>query len=157
MRLNEIFGMNYDMFGWIAPGGKVILATPNQAASDETVFHGQVARELMGLKSYDAAFKAGYVRWLLEDGILEMENTALNPTDELVDTINKGVKNIEKITKEPKKYKHFKGANARSGEPLHIMSYQYQMKFQNGLRESYLRKDSLNDLIKSLRGYIQGS
>ena len=68
-QLNEYFAIPYDMFGWIAPGGKVMLATPKQSASSHVYYHKEVAKEL-GFGSHKAAWKAGYVRWLCEDGVL---------------------------------------------------------------------------------------
>lgn len=144
MQLNEYFSMDYDMFGWIAPGGVVHLATPEQAAHPtKNYFHPQVAGDL-GVGGYIKAWKAGYVRWLIEENELRLE-TNRSITPELIETVHKGVKSIEKLTKQPIKFGHFEGPKAKSKQPFEILYYKMEA------RNVEIYSESLSDLIRRMK------
>ena len=129
-QLNEYFAIPYDMFGWIAPGGKVMLATPKQSASSHVYYHKEVAKEL-GFSGYVAAWKAGYVRWFCEGGELVME-TNQPISEQLIATVTKGAKTIEKLAQNPDKFRHFDGTRSA----FHIMDYCMDAKGFYESRES---------------------
>ena len=115
-QLDEVFYMNYDMFGWIEPSGKVHLATPKQAASKKDYFHYEMIRDLK-VGGMDKALRRGWVRWFCDDNALYMETQSENPS--VIATIQKGVKSIEKLATKPSKLKHFMGSDS----PIIIASY----------------------------------
>jgi hypothetical protein len=126
MRIDEVFTMGYDMFGWIESGGKVILATPAMAKSWAEYYHLDISKEKLGVSSMSAAYKNGHVRWFLEHGTLEIENTTLAANEEtIINTVSKGIKQIEQLAQNPKKFKHFTGELAREQEPMMIYWYSY--------------------------------
>lgn len=150
MRIDEVFVMEYDMFGWLAPGGKVILATPAMAKAPGEYIHTTVAQELLGFGTYSEAFKNGYVRWLAEGGELMLENTVMPANDEgIINTVKKGIESIEKIAKTPAKFKHFDGWNAQQQKPMFFHSYEYT----GGARftdPSYFLQESARALIQRM-------
>lgn len=150
MRINEFFEMNYDMFGWLAPGGKVILATPKQAKAPNPIFHVDVAYELLGISTYEQAFEKGYIRWLLRNGMLKMENTELPANDEdILNTLSVGVPAIEQLAKTPAKFKHFVGKEAKKQEPMSVFGYEYTGGYQT--KRGYFDDSSLRGLLNQMR------
>lgn len=103
-RLQEFFLMSYSAWGWMLPGGVIKMANPAQAKDHKSWIHTTMARDL-GKSGYDAAFKAGWIRWYVEDNTLWLNTWVWKPTH--VATISKGIKNIEKIVSDPKKIRHF--------------------------------------------------
>ena len=124
--LDEEFLMDYDLFGWIDPSGKLLLASPAQAASSKLYYHEIMIGE-KGFSSKQAAFKEGWVRWLVERNTIYMESNQ-PVSEQLIKTVQKGVKNIEKVAQDPKKTSHFKGRMARMGEAIFIMGYHLDTK-----------------------------
>lgn len=152
--LTEYFSMSYDAFGWILPGGRVAMATPAQAKSPQMYIHTDVGADL-GKSSYREAFNAGWVRWLVLDDTLSLEYSRVF-TEEIYNTIAKGVPKLEKTLSNPKKFAHFIGRKARSqssaGEPLMIMRYVAEV----GMGDNYAveSSNSLKGLLVKLKTKI---
>ena len=143
-QLNEYFPIIYDMFGWIAPGGKVMRATKKQSADPKKSYiHSQLAKEWR-LGSTKSAYRAGYVRWLCRDGILVME-TEQPISDNLITTVNTAVQAIEKLAQDPKNFRHFPGTK----DAFHILFYQM------GAKNFYREADSLRELVQAMRGHLE--
>lgn len=113
--------LNYDLFGWIEPGGKLLLASVAQAHSSKTYYHEVMIGE-KGYRSKKEAFAAGWVRWFVQRNTLYMQ-TSKYINEELIKTISKGVKNIEKVAQNPAKISHFQGPMAKKGQAIFIMQY----------------------------------
>ena len=147
-KLDEYFSMPYDMFGWIAPGGKLILATAKQAKSDEQYLHSDLASDFVGRPSYTAAYDAGYIRWFLQNGRLDMYTP--NPvTQDLIDTIDTGIAAIEKVAGDPSKFNHFNGDQAKKGERMYIIKYRLDA------RDFWANKESRYALITAMKGKLE--
>ena len=82
----------YDLFGWIEPSGKLLLASKAQERSSKTYYHEIMIGE-KGFSSKQAAFKEGWVRWLVERNTIYMESNQ-PVSEQLIKTVQKGVKNI---------------------------------------------------------------
>jgi hypothetical protein len=103
--LNEYFSMPYEMWGWIAPGGKVHLATADMARSQKSYIHSDMIKKLR-FPGYVKAWQAGWVRWFVLYGELKME-TSEKISPELITTVTQGIKNITKLASDPNKIRHF--------------------------------------------------
>jgi hypothetical protein len=126
MRLTEIFSdqLAYDMWGWIQADGKVKMATPAQAESPRHYYHPDLAREL-GKDGYTEAFASGWARWFLKDGELRIEIPEFDY--DMLTTLDKGIKKIEELVKNPKNFRHFVGRMAiqqsQENAPMAILRY----------------------------------
>ena len=111
----------YDLFGWIEPSGKLLLASKAQERSSKTYYHEIMIGE-KGFSSKESAFHAGWVRWFVERNTLYMQ-TIQPISEELIKRVIKGVKNIEKVAQDPAKISHFQGPMAKSGQGVFVMKY----------------------------------
>ncbi len=114
--LNEVFAdyLEYDMWGWVTPTGKVILPTKADADSEYEVTHFNILKKYFSrvdaYEKYDAAYESGWIRFLIEDRILYF-NCILS--DNLPEILTKAKNTIEEYAKNPKKFYYFIGPDAK--------------------------------------------